>query len=669
MAKSAEELLIFIFNEILPQHGMNLPVKQKELSLEMLRALQENKLALCEAEVGTGKTHAYILALTVHNIYSKKKAPAVISTSTIALQKALTEEYIPQISGILLEHHVIDKPLSFVVRKGKRHYVCDSRLKIYETSIKNLQREADGELILELAKLGEQEFDRIDLDDTVLTPYVKGRINVFRCNKSCPYSALCRFMNFKEKCVTDSFDFQITNHNYILADLIGQKQDRKPLFPEYGAMVFDESHKLIDAARQMYRTVWDEQDAEFIVTLSEVNRKTADMDELAMLRSQIAEYNRQIFHRLAGDLAGNHTREGSRIEIVAGSMEKIYMRNMIKVLEQLPLSYQENSGQKMRVQNLKKRCEELTDKLAVFLNSKNFICWLEKRENGRLALCAIPMELEQILFRDIWSRRMPVIFTSGTMSVRDDFTHFKRMTGISFAAPSRVIETSKSSPFDFQSNGLLYIPERMPFPNIRDGRYLQAVMQEILQIVSATHGHTLILFTSYWLMERVFYGLRGQISDYPLFLMSRGRLDVISSFRRSGNGVLFASDSAGEGIDLAGDILSSLIVVKLPFPVPDPVMEYQRNQYEDFDSYRKAIIIPEMLIKLRQWFGRGIRRENDTAVFSILDNRASLHGRYRMEILNTLPAMPVTDRIMDVTNFIIRKKADSYFVDKEREEK
>ena len=166
MAKSAEELLIFIFDEILPQHGMNLRVKQKELSLEMLRALQENKLALCEAEVGTGKTHAYILALTVYNIYSDKKAPAVISTSTIALQKALTEEYIPQISEILLEHHVIDKPLSFVVRKGKQHYVCDSRLKIYETSIKNLQREADANLILELARLGQQEFDRIDLDDT-----------------------------------------------------------------------------------------------------------------------------------------------------------------------------------------------------------------------------------------------------------------------------------------------------------------------------------------------------------------------------------------------------------------------------------------------------------------------------------------------------------------------
>lgn len=170
-------------------------------------------------------------------------------------------------------------------------------------------------------------------------------------------------------------------------------------------------------------------------------------------------------------------------------------------------------------------------------------------------------------------------------------------------------------------------------------------------------------------MERVYYGLKDRLTAYPLFLMGRGRLDVIRSFRRSGNGVLFASDSAGEGIDLAGDILSCLIIVKLPFPVPDPVMEYQRTLYEDFDLYRRDIIIPEMLIKLRQWVGRGIRREEDTAVFSILDNRASLRGRYRAEILNTLPSMPVTDRLADVADFIMRKKADSYFMDKAQDEK
>jgi ATP-dependent DNA helicase DinG len=121
---------------------------------------------------------------------------------------------------------------------------------------------------------------------------------------------------------------------------------------------------------------------------------------------------------------------------------------------------------------------------------------------------------------------------------------------------------------------------------------MEILMEEIKKIINATHGHTLILFTSYWLMERVFYGLKEEISGYPLFMMGKGRLDVISNFRKSGNGVLFASDSAGEGIDLAGDILSSLIVVKLPFPVPDPVMEYQSRQYDDFELYKQDIIIP-----------------------------------------------------------------------------
>lgn len=666
MAKSAEELLIFLFDEILPSHGMTLRERQKELSLEMLRALQEDKLALCEAEVGTGKTHAYILALTVHNLYADKKAPAVISTSTIALQKALTEEYIPQISGILMEHRVIDRPLSFVVRKGKKHYVCDSRLCIYAASIRNLKREKDAGLLRELAKLQGMDDSRIDLDDTALTPYVKARINVFRCSRSCPCRALCRFLDFQNRCVTEKYDFQITNHNYVLADLIGRKQGKKPLFPVYGAMVLDEAHKLLDAARQMYSTVWGEQDAELIVRLSTIKGTTVGINELTALQGRVTEYNRQIFDRLAGELPDSHTREGNRTGIVIGPVERNYIKQLAAVLGQLPLSYQESGGQRMRMQTLKRYCQELADKLGVFLDSGRFICWMEKGENGRLALCAVPMELEQILFQDIWSRPIPAIITSGTISVRGDFTHFKKMTGIRSVAPARIMETSKPSPFDFQNNGLLYIPERMPFPNIRDDRYIQAVMGEILRIVSATHGHTLILFTSYWLMERVFYGLKDRLSAYPLFLMGRGRLDVISGFRRSGNGVLFASDSAGEGIDLAGDVLSSLIIVKLPFPVPDPVMEYQRTQYDDFDSYRRDIIIPEMLIKLRQWFGRGIRREEDTAVFSILDNRASLRGRYRAEILDTLPAMPVTDRLSDVAEFIIRKKADSYFMDKER---
>ena len=173
-------------------------------------------------------------------------------------------------------------------------------------------------------------------------------------------------------------------------------------------------------------------------------------------------------------------------------------------------------------------------------------------------------------------------------------------------------------------------------------------------------------------IERVVNHLTANFPQYDYVVVNDGSRDETAAIcQRNGYNLLNLPVNlglAGAFQALAGDILSSLIVVKLPFPVPDPVMEYQRNLYEDFDLYRRDIIIPEMLIKLRQWFGRGIRREKDTAVFSILDSRASLRGRYRAEILNTLPTMPVTDRLMDVADFIIRKKADSYFMDKEREE-
>lgn len=664
----AARFLCHVFEEILPEHGLKLRLKQKELSLEMLAALQGNKLALCEAEVGTGKTHAYILAVTVHNLFSESPAPAVISTSTIALQKAITEEYIPQISAILLEHRIIGQPLSFVIRKGKRHYVCDARLENYESVIHRLGRETDRELLEALGLLKGPGHRRIDLDRAPLTAYVKERINVSRCGDNCPHARVCRFMNFQRKCMSGGFDFQIANHNYVLADLIGRRQGRKSLFPAYGALVLDEAHRLMEAARQMYGTVWEEQEMGELSRLAGSSnvREGRRPERCALLCRQLEEWNGTLFGRLAGELPDLHIREENCREVSVGRLDKLYLKRLRNGLEQLPQAYAEDTHG-MRLQAVRRRCEGLVDRISVFLNSERYICWMEKRDSGNLALCAIPMELERELYRDLWSRRIPAVITSGTLSVRGDFSHFKRTTGLDLAG-SRVFETGKSSPFDYRRQGLLYIPERMPFPNIRDGRYIRAVMEETGRIVRAAHGHTLVLFTSYWMMERIYYGMREELSEFPLFLMGKGRLDVIEAFRESGNGVLFASDSAGEGIDLAGDILSSLIVVKLPFPVPDPVEEHQRGLYRDFESYRREVIVPKMLIKLRQWFGRGIRRESDTAVFSILDSRSALRGRYRGEVLDTLPDMPVTDRLGDVEEFILRNKAAGYFTDREREQ-
>lgn len=263
---------------------------------------------------------------------------------------------------------------------------------------------------------------------------------------------------------------------------------------------------------------------------------------------------------------------------------------------------------------------------------------------------------------DIWRLSPPCVLTSGTMSVSGDFSRLKAQTGIKHMDKRLLFEASNPSPFDYSNNSLLYIPDHMHFPNNQDERCIKAIIEEIRRMILELHGHTLILFTSYRLMERVYYSISRMGLLFPLYVMNRGRLDAISAFRKSGNGVLFASDSAGEGIDLAGDILSGLIVVKLPFPVPDPVMEYERTLYPSMGEYLNEVVVPSMLIKLRQWFRRGIRRKNDTTAFAILDSRVGIHGKYRSDVLAVLLPMPVTSRLEDVELFIQDKKDNRNFL-------
>ena len=253
------------------------------------------------------------------------------------------------------------------------------------------------------------------------------------------------------------------------------------------------------------------------------------------------------------------------------------------------------------------------------------------------------------------------ILTSGTISVNGNFDLLKNKTGIELISKRRIRETSKKSMFDYKSNALIYIPEHIPFPNLQDGKYIKAVTNEIRKLIKGTHGHTLILFTSYWLMDRVFYEVSQNVYDYPLFVMGRGRIDALNNFKISGNGVLFASDTAGEGIDIAGDTLSNLIIVKLPFAVPDPIAEYEQSVMGGLKAYLDKIITPNMIIKLKQYAGRLIRSETDTGIVAILDSRVNSRGKYRNIVLSSLFDAPVTNRIADVEEFILAKKDERYF--------
>lgn len=220
--------------------------------------------------------------------------------------------------------------------------------------------------------------------------------------------------------------------------------------------------------------------------------------------------------------------------------------------------------------------------------------------------------------------------------------------------------TSKPSPFNYRDNVLLYTSSSMPFPDNSNPDYLDAVTDEIEGLVQVSHGHAAVLFTSYKTMDMVYERLEARELPYPLFRLNRGGAGTIDDFKASRNGILFATGAMWEGIDIPGDALSMLIMVRLPFAAPDPISEYERTLYPN-QAFKELVIIPDMLVRERQGFGRLIRTVTDTGVIAYLDCRVAEGGAYRGHLLCAHPGCRVTSSISDVSAFFLETKNPDYF--------
>ena len=191
--------------------------------------------------------------------------------------------------------------------------------------------------------------------------------------------------------------------------------------------------------------------------------------------------------------------------------------------------------------------------------------------------------------------------------------------------------------------------------------YIPAVAKEIIDLIRATHGHTAVLFTSYKALNAVYGIVSEEITEYPLIKMSRSNKNAIAQFKESGNGVLFASGSMWEGVDCAGDILSSVIIVRLPFPLRTQAMEFKKKSCGSMQEFVQKFAVPQMIIKLRQGAGRLIRTESDTGILAILDVRASSRGNHRNRVLKALHKYPLVNSIDEAADFIRSVKEEGCF--------
>lgn len=602
--RMAHEEVEEIFREILPQAGMKVREEQITLCHQMLSSLCGNKIALCDAAVGVGKTYAYLVACILFRKYSQllsgyfsmcgQSQPIVISTSSIALQEAIQREYIPFLSQVLLKKGIISAPIQAVIRKGKEHFVCDNRL---ELRLDAVRRKAKNPLQREALYALREQYDMDSVQH--LSGFDRRMVCVPKyCPETCEMRTYCRYQKYLKEATDEKVFIQICNHNYLLADTLHRANDFRPLLRNYQALIIDEAHKFPEAARQMYGKSFGPEDFMEICSLLEGEHYTHIAAKLREAFSQLFES----LPRPQGVL-----EEQARFRFVLNRESRQALRNSIRWLQR---------AEDLLIGNLsrwtKNRLEESREVLLQFLNvDRNNILFLEYTSKGLPVFCTVHRKTESLIKADIWERGFPAILTSGTLKAGESFQRSEQLNGLEDVG--RVREYQADSPFDYDENCLLYMPRRKR--KVYDSYHgeIRFLSEQIRKLVCSTFGHTLVLFTSYSMMGNVYRELRGNL-PFPLLKVWKDSQSVIREFKAQKNCVLFAAGSCWEGVDFPGDVVSSLIIVRLPFAVPDPVREAERERYQTLKEYIQKIIVPDMQIKLRQGFGRAIRTETDTCV-------------------------------------------------------
>ncbi len=621
-----------IFQDLFPTRNMAERPEQAALCHRMLDAMVEGGIALCDAGTGIGKTYAYLVAGTVYSRFRTAcgldRKPILVSTSSIALQTAARDEYLPLLSDVLTEDGMIVQPLQAVIRKGKSHYVCDMRLeqRLGQLDLQKKNWKA-GAALLSLR-------GQLDMDEAAhLSGYDRERVCVPRiCD--CGREG-CRYRAFLEDCDSGRYLVQICNHNLLLADAIHRGSGRKPILPDACALIVDEAHKLPETARQM-----------FGVTLA-------------------AEDIRALTHSLRGE------RFLLAAEVLTDSAKSL-LRKLDRPPEGRPFNHYQKSlaapERSLTVINrqlhglltpaTRRRLKNVSSSVSLFHQGHpDMVFYTEEDAHGGTMLCATIADLTAQLRQTLWRQERPVVLTSATLAVGEDFRRFKEETGL--LTDSRVMESVVPSPFNYQQNCLLYLP-KFP-PRQKDTGYYDKLAKEIAALLNAAQGHALALFTSYAAMSAVKERLPNYGLRYPLFTMGRSAIHTTEQFKASPGSVLLAAGAAWEGFDFPGDCVSLLIIPRLPFAVPDALKEKERENHTTLRLFIRAVVVPEMQIKLKQGFGRAIRTETDTCVVAILDERAAKSKRYSKDVLAALPEMPVTGSLGDVARFIRQVKGPDYF--------
>ena len=600
-------------------------------------AFEKHHHVIVEAGTGTGKTLAYLLPA----ICSGRRV--VISTATKSLQEQLYQKDVP-----FLQKHFAPE-LKVAVMKGRSNFVCLTKLHAMadQPMLRGMEELDAFQQIKEWSKLTETG-DRSELtflpDDSELWSRMDARRDTCTGQK-CPEFSNC-FVTQMHQRAKDA-DLIIVNHHLFFADLALKHDDFGSILPEYSAVVFDEAHEMEDVAsdyfgQQISNFRFEElaRDADHVMRL--VHQATPSL----LRRTQRIRERSRAFFEAFPPRDGRFPFSRQEREAFLDQNREAYeaLMNSLKSMETEFAALTPKPEELIRIS---RRSFEIRQEFAFLLesNEKNYVYWFERRNKG-VFLAATPIDVSQILRERLFEAFDTIILTSATLTVANRFEFIRQRLGLDHSK-----ESTLPPEFDYPTQALLYLPQRMP--DVRDANFGSKAADEIVQLLEHSQGRAFCLFTSYAQMNDLYERVRGRVK-FPILLQGTApRSALLERFKNTANAVLFATASFWQGVDVPGDQLSCVIVDRLPFAVPsDPIVaarvralqEEGRNPFSEFQ-------VPEAVLALKQGFGRLIRTKTDRGVLALLDTRIQ-RMPYGKIFLESLPRYRRTHDLQEVERFL-----------------
>lgn len=632
---------------------------QIELVKNVTSAFNSGKIAAFEAGTGVGKSYAYLIPSMLWAVKNKERV--VISTGTINLQQQLVEKDIPAAQKI------IGKKIKAILLKGRQNYLCLRRMNDAMEE-KDLFTE-DSELLENISAWSSTTETGSRSDLSFMPPdSVWSRVNSESdacMGARCPFHDSCFVMKVRKEAA--DANVIVVNHHLLFADIEsrmnGVGYDDTAVLPPYRRIVFDEAHGIEDSATSffsesinrlkllkqinlLYRS-YHGNVAGFLVQSSALS-SSSDFYEKAEeyvedIRASVTALDDLAMQAMENDFTARlHSHTLVRFRAVLKSLDDLRqcIGKFVSMARELLDGISEDDSILPCVFESKTVLRRLEDMVSL---CKNFceweehddtVFWMQKtrlppKKAGDDFLTYVqfmqtPLDVSPLMNMGVFEPMSSVVCTSATLRTGTSFSYWNNRTGLSFVEEGRLIENTFESPFPYRSNVLFAVPHDAPFPD--SPGFQDYVEETVFKLIMASGGRTLVLFTSYDSLRNAYNSTYKKLLNEGIEAYKQGdddRFRLLEKFKKNRESVLFATDSFWEGVDVPGESLSQVIIVKLPFAVPnDPVFQARSEAVEKRGgSPFMELSVPQAVIKFRQGFGRLMRRGDDRGVIVVLDRR------------------------------------------------